>query len=132
MFWLLFRAFCCLRSNRQSLLNNGGGYYHYYSQDDSGDDDSDAEYTATDAEARVRANELFKLKLKRNAINATTDVIVAENLLRRHGDDSSLLMYYDKCSKGMYRALDKLPLSSHGAHAKLSGECAPYTRRDIV
>ncbi|KAI4792899.1 hypothetical protein KUCAC02_033094 [Chaenocephalus aceratus] len=59
MFWMLFRALCCLCSNRQSMM------------------------------ARVR-----KLSnLKRNAIDVTTDVIVAENLLRRHGDDSGLLMY---------------------------------------
>lgn len=129
MFWMLFRAFCCLCSNRQSL-NRGGGYYHYY-QDDS-DDDSDED---EDTDNKVRARVVEFSKLKRDAIDVTTDVIVAENLLRRHGNDSSLLMYHDKCSKEMYRALDKLPVTSHGAQVKRPYNSyrngARYTR-DIV
>lgn len=126
---MLFRAFCCLCNNRQSLpnINKGGGYYYY--QDDS-DDDSEDEYT--DAKVQARVVELSNLK--RNAIDATTDVIVAEDLLRRHGNDSSLLMYHNKCSEGMYRALDKLPLTSRGLQATRpysSRKGAPYTRHIV-
>lgn len=125
MAWMLFRALCCLCSNRQTLsnLNRGGGYYHYY-QDDSDDEDSDDD----DSDTKVQARVVKLSNLKRKAIDVTTDVIVAENLLRRHGDDSSLLMYHDKCSKEMYRALGKLPVTSHGALVK-----SPYkTRRKGV
>lgn len=96
MFWMLFRAFCCLCSNRQSLSNlnrGGGGYYHYY-QDDRDDDSNDDK----DTDRKVQARVVELSKLKRNAIDVTTDVIAAENLLRRHDDDSSLLMHHDKCS----------------------------------
>lgn len=114
MFWMLFRALCCLCSNRPSL-NRGSGYYNYY-QDDIDDESDDDDEEDTDTTVRARVVELSNLK--RNAIDVTTDVITAENLLRRHGNDSSLLMYHDKCSKEMYRALDKLPVTSHGAQVK--------------
>lgn len=105
--------------------NQGRGYRRTYqdeSEDDSEDEDEDA-----NVQARVR-----KLSnLKRNAIDVTTDVIVAENLLRRHGDDSGLLMYKERCSQEMFRALDKLPVASHGAQVKrpytYSGNTGRYT-----
>lgn len=105
---MLFRALCCLCSNRQSASGSG-----YYSQQDRCYESSDDEdYDELD-EFRARALKLSKLK--RNAINVTADVIAADKLLRRHGNDSSLLMYYDRCSEEMTRALNKLPLASHGA-----------------
>lgn len=115
MFWLLSRALCCLCSKRQSLsnLNRDGGHYSdggCYSDED-GDEDDD-----TDSKVRARAVELSNLK--RNAIDVTTDVIVAENLLKRHGNDSSLLMYHDKCFKEMCRILNKLPVTPHGPQVK--------------
>lgn len=115
MFWMLFRAFCCLCSNSPRLSNlNRVGHYHYY-QDDSDDYDSDEN---EDTDTKVQARVVKLSNLKRNAIDVTTDVIVAENLLRRHGNDLSLLMYHDKCSKEMDQALDKLPVTSHGAQVK--------------
>lgn len=118
MFWMLFRALCCLCSNRQNLgnLNRSQGYYHYYQDDDS--DDSDDVDSDEDSDTKVQARVVKLANLKRKAIDVTTDVIVAENLLRRHGDDSSLLMYHDRCTEEMYRALGKLPGTSHGAQVK--------------
>lgn len=114
--------------NRQSLTNisQGSEYYHYYQEDSDDDDD-----TTSDVRARV-----VKLSnLKRNAIDVTTDVIVAENLLRRHSDDSSLLMYHYKCSKEMHQALAKLDGTSHRTHTdvayKLDRNAVPYSG-DIV
>ena len=141
MFWMLFRALCCLCSNRQAL-SQGNGYY-YYHQDDSDDDDDDddddsdkekeekekeeekeEEKEQTDATTRARVVKLSKLK--RNAIDVTTDVIVAESMLRQHGNDSSLLMYHDRCSQEMYRALNKLPVTSHGVQVK--GPYSPHRK----
>lgn len=118
---MLFRTLCCLCSNRQNVLSSGGGrsYYHYYDSEE----DSDDEDEAMDAKVQTRVIELSNLK--RNAIDVTTDVIVADNLLRRHGNDLSLLMYHDKCTKEMYRALDKLPVTSHGLQVK-----RPYKSSD--
>ena len=113
--------------------HRGGGYLHRDYEDDSDDDDDDDEDKDTVVQARV--SELSRLK--RNAIDVTVDVIVAENMLRRHGDDSSLLMYHDKCSEEMHRALSKLPVTSRGAqvkrhpHPKSFGKGVRYTR-DIV
>lgn len=113
MFWML-RLFCCLCRNRQ-ILNRGRDYYQYY-WDDEGDEESDEdEYTERERQALL----LNLFNLKHNAIDATTDVIVADELLRRHGDDSSLLMYHDRCSAEMRRALDKLPLTSHGTQVRM-------------
>lgn len=114
MFWMLFRAFCCLCRNRQTL-NQGRDYYQYYRDDESDEESDEDEYT----ERRRRALLLKLSNLKRNAIDATTDAVVADDLLRRYGDDSSLLMYHDRCSAEMRQALDKLPLTSHGAQVKM-------------
>lgn len=108
---MLFRALCCLCSNRQRVPNGDRGY-HYF---DSDDGDSDDEGFAA-AEARARVLKLSKLK--RNAIDVATDTIVAENLLLRHGDDSSLLMYRGECDRELHRAIAKIPVSSHGALVK--------------
>lgn len=118
MFWLLSRALCCLlRYNGHSDSSRGGGYgYPPHYRDDS-DEDSDDE---GDGEIRARVVELSALK--RDAIDATVDVIVAENLLRRHGYDSTLLMYHDECAKEMRRALDRLPVTSRRARLKRSRE----------
>lgn len=106
---MLFRAFCCLCSNRQSAPNRNRDNRHF--DTDNWDDEG---FASTKARARV----VELSKLKRDAIDVTTDVIIAENLLRRHGEDSSLLMYHGKCDREMHQALDKIPVTSHGALVK--------------
>ena len=114
--------------NRQSLTNigQGSGDYHFYQEDNNEDEDS-----LSDVRARV-----VKLSnLKRNAIDVTTDVIVAEHLLRRHGDDSSLLMHHYNCSKEMHQALAKLDGTSHRTHGDIPyklGRNAVRCSHDIV
>lgn len=134
MVWtLLFRVFCCLCRNRQTL-NYAQDYYRSY-WDDSDEESDEDEYTGQQQQQQQRAHMLNMSNLKRNAIDATTDVIVADELLRRHGDDSGLLMYYDRCSAEMHRALEKLPLEAHGAQVKMPHKSlCDSTRyiRDIV
>lgn len=113
MFCLLFRALCCLCSSRQR--SDGNYYYQEDSDYDSSDDDEDDQ---VEDGRKMRTRALKLSRLKRDAIDATTDVVVAEKLLHRHGGDSSLLMYYDQCSQEMTQALNKLPLGSHGAQIK--------------
>ena len=114
--------------NRQSLTNTSqGSWYYPYYQEDSGNDED------TIGDTRARVVKLSNLKC--NAIDVTTDVIVVENLLRRHSDDLGLLMYHYKCSKEMHQALAKLAATSHRtlgdvAH-KLDGNTVAYSR-DIV
>ncbi|KAJ7984160.1 hypothetical protein DPEC_G00364440 [Dallia pectoralis] len=124
MVWMLFRTFCCQWGKRQRGLNQRTGYYHNH-WDESVED--------TNTETRARVVELSELK--RNAIDVASDVIVAEALLRRHGNDSSLLMYHDRCSREMHQALDKLPVTSHSEQVKGSYR-SPCSRvhyiRDIV
>lgn len=71
---------------------------------DDSDDDSDHEINTNKRAIRLS-------KLKRKAIDKTADVIVAEDLLSRNGEDSSLLKYHDKCSHKMDRALDKVSVT---------------------
>lgn len=117
MFCTLFRALCCLCGNttRPSIPHRNRDYRHCDIGDWYDRDDSDDEGFPT---AKARAGVFELSKLKRYAIEVTTDVIVAENLMRQHGDDSSLLMYHDRCANEMYQALDKLPSTSHGARVK--------------
>lgn len=110
MVWLLFRALCCLCQNRAAIQSytggSGGGYYEEFEDEDSKDDeDGDLERNPK----KISLNMLKMGRLKRDAIEATADVIVADNLLKHHGGDSGLLMYYDECSHEMTRALRKLP-----------------------
>ncbi|KAK7915598.1 hypothetical protein WMY93_011359 [Mugilogobius chulae] len=50
-------------------------------------------------------------KLKSQAIDSTTNVIVSENLLRLHGENSTLLKHHEKCVREMDKALDKLSVT---------------------
>lgn len=130
MVWaLLFRVFCCLCRNKQTL-NYTRDYYNSYWDDSDEEDDEDENTGQHQQQKRM----LYMANLKRDAIDATTDVIVADELLRRHGDDSSLLMYYDRCSTEMHRALDKLPLEAHGTQIKRPHKslCEMRYIRDIV
>lgn len=68
-------------------------------------------------------------RLKHHAIDATTDAIVAENLLARHGDDSGLLMYHGRRLKKMSLALDELYLASQGGRDKTLA-CLLYRHKE--
>ena len=131
MFWMLFRAFCCLCSNRESLrdLKQRGNYYQY--QDTSDESDEENDYVSED-DRTAKARIMKAANLKRNAIGVATDVIVAEDLLRQHGNDASLCMYHTNCTKDMHRAFDKLPPRSYGAklkrHPNMYLEGKRYTR----
>lgn len=109
MVWMLFRALCCLCQNRdtvRSYMGGGGGYYQEFDEEDEDEDDDD-EWS----NPKEYGRRMLKLsRLKRDAIEATADVIVADNLLKQHGGDSSLLMYYDECAHEMSRALRRLPV----------------------
>lgn len=108
MVWMLFRALCCLCQNRDAVRSYTNGGYHddafEYEDDDEDDDDGWSR-------PKELGRRMLKLsRLKRDAIEATTDTIVANGLLRQHGGDSSLLMYYDECAHEMACALQKLPV----------------------
>lgn len=129
MVWMLFRALCCLCQNRdavRSYMDGGGGYYQEFEyEDDDEDDDS--------SNPKELGRRMLKLsRLKRDAIEATADVIVADDLLKQHGGDSSLLMYYDECSHEMSRALQRLPVGPSRTQMKFIDRFARVKTREAA
>lgn len=130
MVWMLFRALCCLCQNRDTVhgyLGRSGGGDYYEDFEDSEEDDEDE--SSDPKEFRLRA--LKVSRLKREAIDATTDVIIADRLLQKHGVDSSLLMYYDECSHEMSRTLERLPVGPRRTQVKAI-KSACVRSRDVV
>lgn len=74
--------------------------YEYDSDDDEYDDDEEAPHNRKRTAKAVR--------LKQNAIATTTDVVTAQEILKRHADDSGLLMYRDQRESDMRKAYDRL------------------------
>lgn len=134
MVWMLFRALCCLCQNRDTVrgyMGGGGEYYQEFedSEDDDEDEDKDDD-SSNQKEFRRRALKLSRLK--RDAIEATADAVVADRLLKRHGGDSSLLMYYDECSHEMSKALQRLPLGPSMTQIKAIGRSSRAKSRAFV
>lgn len=111
---------------RGYLGRSGGGDY-YEDFEDSEEDNEDA--SSDPKEFRIRALKLSRLK--REAIDATTDVIIADRLLQKHGVDSSLLVYYHECSHNMSRGVEKLPVGLRRLQVKAI-KSARVRSRDIV
>lgn len=130
MVWMLFRALCCLCQNKdavQSYMGGGGGGYYQEFDDEDDDEDDDSN------NPKVFGRKMLKMaRLKRDAIEATADVIVADNLLKQHGGDSSLLMYYDECSYEMARALRKLPVGPTRTQIKSIDRFARLKNREAA
>lgn len=127
MVWMLFRALCCLCQNRdtvRSYMDGGSSYY----QDFEDEDDDEDEDSRNPKEFRRRILKLSRLK--RDAIEATADVVMADNLLKQHGGDSSLLMYYDECLYEMSRALQRLPVGPSRTQIKAIGRFARVRPRE--
>lgn len=98
MFCALFKAFCCLYSNR-SLLRNNQSY------------DTDEDYFEYEEDEDLLCDqrslsEASSPKLK--AVHAAMDSIHADRLLERHPGDSSLLMYHDKCAQQLEDSMTRL------------------------
>lgn len=135
---MLFRAFCCLCNNRQSLTN----LYHrasVYIEPDSDETDSEDDYLENHPDAKQRL--IAWNKRKQRAIDATTDVIIADRLCQKYPRDSSVLMHYEACRQESDRVAAKLPLGSSAAQLKYMFKnpksavrkgCNPPSDRHIV
>lgn len=140
MVWMLFRALCCLCQNRDTVrgyMGGGGEYYQEFedSEDDDEDEDKDKDKDKDDDSSNQKEfwRRALKLsRLKRDAIEATADAVVADRLLKRHGGDSSLLMYYDECSHEMSKALQRLPLGPRRTQIKAIGRSSRVKSRAFV
>lgn len=138
---MLFRALCCLCQNRDTVrgyMGGGGEYYQEFedSEDDDEDEDEDKDEDKDDDDSsnqkEFRRRALKLSRLKRDAIEATADALVADRLLKRHGGDSSLLMYYDECSHEMSKALQRLPLGPRRTQIKAIGRSSRVKSRAFV
>lgn len=134
---MLFRALCCLCQNRDTVrgyMGGGGEYYQEFedSEDDDEDEDEDKDDDDSSNQKEFRRRALKLSRLKRDAIEATADALVADRLLKRHGGDSSLLMYYDECSHEMSKALQRLPLGPRRTQIKAIGRSSRVKSRAFV
>lgn len=137
---MLFRALCCLCQNRDTVrgyMGGGGEDYQEFedSEDDDEDEDKDKDKDKDDDSSNQKEfwRRALKLsRLKRDAIEATADAVVADRLLKRHGGDSSLLMYYDECSHEMSKALQRLPLGPRRTQIKAIGRSSRVKSRAFV
>lgn len=133
---MLFRALCCLCQNRDTVrgyMGGGGGGEYYQEFEDSEDDDEDEDKDKDSSNQKEFRRRALKLsRRKRDAIEATADAVVADKLLKRHGGDSSLLMYYDECSHEMSKALQRLPLGPRRTQIKAIGRSSRAKSRAFV
>lgn len=131
MFWMLFRALCCLCQNRDTVGSYVGGGARYYDLDD--DDDDDDNDDENDGLRNPKEFRRLKLsRLKRDAIEATVDFVMADKSLKQHGGDSSLLMYYDDCSHTMSRALKRLPVGPTRTQIKAIGSARGRAKEAVL
>lgn len=139
MFWVLFKALCCLCSNRETLCcKSGESSYRYEVAGEISDEEEDDDEYGGDrrqrdvALTRNQAIRLARLKLK--AIGSASDACVAMKLLERHGQNDSTLLTYDRrCRQELVEALRRLPPHAHGtqiespyrmpAASRVKGEC---------
>lgn len=88
MVWMLFRALCCLCQNRDTVrgyMGGGGEYYQEFedSEDDDEDEDKDKDKDDDSSNQKEFWRRALKLsRLKRDAIEATADAVVADRLLK--------------------------------------------------
>ncbi|KAK7878282.1 hypothetical protein WMY93_031101 [Mugilogobius chulae] len=110
------RGLCCLTNNRTQINTSciHGSCCPCFAPCQT-EEDSDSEWDSENSDLddddevqECRARAIQRCNLTRKAIGCTTDAIIAEKMVKRHGPDPDLLKHRENCSDYMNRVLDKL------------------------